>query len=330
MPSISVIVPVYKVEPYLRRCTDSILAQTFEDFDLILVDDGSPDSCGEICEEYAKADSRVHVIHQENGGLSAARNSGIDWTFANSDSQWLAFVDSDDWLHPKFLETLYAAANETGSHLSVCGLYRTEGEGFPEKMDFSVESMTADDYYCSRKIHGGLTAVAWNKLYHKTLFDSMRYPVGKLHEDEFTTYQAVYQAGKVAVISAPLYAYFQNAAGIMQSKWNSRRLHVLEAFEHQIAFAQQNGNSRLLRKAVGLYIFSIHDHLGKAPREYHGVLRKKLRAGLSLGRKCGAFPMCWEKLWAYEEAYPLKPLWWLLFRGKALAERITGKEEKDE
>ena len=188
MPSISVIVPVYKVEPYLRRCADSILAQTFEDFDLILVDDGSPDRCGEICEEYAKNDSRVHVIHQQNGGLSAARNSGIDWAFANSDSQWLAFVDSDDWVHPKFLETLYAAVRETGSLISACGLYRTEGQGFSEIMDFSVHSMTADDYYCSREIHGGLTAVAWNKLYHKSLFEALRYPHGKLHEDEYTTY----------------------------------------------------------------------------------------------------------------------------------------------
>ena len=330
MPNISVIVPVYKVEPYLQRCVDSILKQTMQDFELVLVDDGSPDRCGEICEEYAEFDSRIHVIHQQNGGLSAARNSGIDWAFANSASQWLAFVDSDDWVHPKFLETLYAAANGTDSQISVCGLYRTEGQGFPEELDLSFQSMTADDYYCSQEIHGGLTAVAWNKLYRKSLFESLRYPNGKLHEDEFTTYQAVYQAGKVAVINAPLYAYFQNAAGIMQSQWNPKRLHVLEAFAQQIAFAQKNNNLRLLRKAVGQYIFSIHDHLGKAPREYQKMLRKKLRSGLSLGRECGVFPMHWEKLWAYEEAYPVKPLWWLLFKGKSLAERIAGKEEKHE
>ena len=103
MPIISVIVSVYKVEPYIRQCVDSILAQTFTDFELILVDDGSPDNCGAICDEYAAQDCRVRVIHQENGGLSAARNAGIDWAFANSDSQWLAFVDSDDWVHPDYL-----------------------------------------------------------------------------------------------------------------------------------------------------------------------------------------------------------------------------------
>ena len=89
MPTISVIVPVYKVEPYLNRCVDSILRQTYQDFELILVDDGSPDRCGEICDEYARQDGRVHVIHKENGGLSDARNAGIDWVEANSDSQWL-------------------------------------------------------------------------------------------------------------------------------------------------------------------------------------------------------------------------------------------------
>ena len=112
MPQISVIVPVYKVEPYLRRCVDSILAQTFTDFELILVDDGSPDNSGAICDEYAQKDARVHVIHQENGGLSAARNAGIDWVFAHSDSQWLTFVDSDDWVHPEYLERLYHAVLE--------------------------------------------------------------------------------------------------------------------------------------------------------------------------------------------------------------------------
>ena len=103
MPSVSVIVPVYDVEKTIRRCVDSILAQTYTDYELILVDDGSPDACGAICDEYAVKDSRVHVIHQENGGLSAARNAGIDWAFANTESQYLTFIDSDDWVHPLYL-----------------------------------------------------------------------------------------------------------------------------------------------------------------------------------------------------------------------------------
>ena len=127
MPTISVIVPVYKVEPYLNRCVDSILRQTYQDFELILVDDGSPDRCGEICGEYARQDGRVHVIHKENGGLSDARNAGIDWVEANSDSQWLIFADSDDWVHPELLARLLDAATAFDLKISVCGYQETEG-----------------------------------------------------------------------------------------------------------------------------------------------------------------------------------------------------------
>lgn len=109
MGVISIIVPVYKVEKYLKRCVDSILEQTFRDFELILVDDGSPDQCGRICETYAEKDGRTIALHRENGGLSAARNTGLDWMFANSESSYVTFIDSDDWIHPLYLETLLGA-----------------------------------------------------------------------------------------------------------------------------------------------------------------------------------------------------------------------------
>ena len=132
MPTISVIVPVYKVEPYLNRCVDSILRQTYQDFELILVDDGSPDRCGEICDEYARQDSRVHVIHKENGGLSDARNAGIDWVEANSDSQWLIFADSDDWVHPELLARLLDA--EAVLHGAFCRRHRCMGEALQQEL----------------------------------------------------------------------------------------------------------------------------------------------------------------------------------------------------
>ena len=313
IPVVSVIVPVYKVEPYLRRCVDSIQNQSYRDFELILVDDGSPDNCGAICDEYAGKDSRIHVIHQENGGLSAARNTGIDWVMSKSHSHWLVFVDSDDWVHPQYLQQLYTAAEQTLCKMSVCGFLRTEGQALPEDADCSVAALSADDYYCG-KYHEGVTAVAWNKLYHRSLFKTLRYPIGKLHEDEFTTYRAVYQAGKVAVISAQLYAYYQNPEGIMRSEWNPRRMHVLEAFEQQIAFAREQGNDRLLEKIVYQYIYGIYDQLGKAAVVYHKELRRKLRKALEMGKECGCFPRTWQNSWAYEAAYPCKPFWWLLSR----------------
>lgn len=325
MAKISVIVPVYKVEAYLHRCVDSILSQSFSDFELILVDDGSPDRCGDLCEAYAAMDPRVHVIHRENGGLSAARNSGIDWVFANSESQWLAFVDSDDWVHPEYLRLLWKAVNETGCKVSACGFFRTAGEDFPELRGEDDLTLSADEYYCEDKARHGVAAVAWNKLYHRSLFEHTRYPVGKLHEDEFTTYKLIYAAETVAAVREDLYAYFQNAQGIMLSKWKPARLHILEAFLQQMDYAREHGLERFYRKAVGHYIHSIHEQLAVAEKEYHPQLRKDYRQALKLGRQCGVFPIIWKNLWAYEEAYPVKLFWWPLFKGKAVIDRITGK-----
>ena len=312
MPEISVIVPVYKVENFIHRCVDSILCQTFRDFELILVDDGSPDSCGAICEAYAAQDPRIYVIHQKNGGLSAARNTGIDYAMTTG-SHWLAFVDSDDWVLPEYLETLYRTAEETLCKISACGFFRTDGAPFEGELDFSVQRMSANDYYCGQT-HEGLTAVAWNKLYHKSLFKKLRYPIGKLHEDEFTTYLAIYQAGNIGITPATLYAYYQNPEGIMRSEWSPRRMHVLEAFENQMDFAEKQENSRLLCKIVEQYIYSVYEHLNKAGIIYHKELRKKLRAALKRGKACGCFGGPDQNLWAYEAAYPCKPYWWLRFK----------------
>ncbi len=317
MPSISVIVPVYKVESYLRRCVDSILNQTFQDYELILVDDGSPDSCGAICEEYAEKYPHIHVIHQENGGLSAARNTGIDWAFAHSDSKYLAFVDSDDWVSPDYLDMLYRAVQDTGCLISACGLMKTAGEDLPVGQAYTAEAMPADAYYCSQTVHDGITAVAWNKLYAKELFASLRYPHGKLHEDEFTTYRLVYAAGSVAVIPAALYAYFQNAAGIMQSQWSPKRMHVLEAVEQQIQFAREKSLPTLLDKAVEQYVFNTARQIPQAEEAYRKTLRKKLRWGLAQSRERKLFHKDWDVTWMYELAYPVKPMWWLVFKIKA-------------
>lgn len=310
MATISVIVPVYKVEPYISRCVDSLLAQSYGDFDLILVDDGSPDRCGALCEAYARRDHRIHVLHRENGGLSAARNTGIDWAMENSDAPWLAFVDSDDWVHPDYLGALYAAVTKSGCLLAACGVFPTAGEALPEGEDASFTVLSPDDYYCG-DWHGGLIAVAWNKLYHRQLFRTLRYPQGKLHEDQFTTYRAVYQAGAVAVIPARLYAYYQNSQGIMAAPWNPGRLDALEAFRQQLAFARETGNDRLLAAVTEAYIYAAFGQLSQADRPYRGQLRRALRQGLALGRECGCFPGSAATLWAYEAAYPVKPLWWL-------------------
>ena len=242
MPQISVIVPVYKVEPYLRRCVDSILSQTFTDFELILVDDGSPDNCGAICDEYAATDPRVHVIHQPNGGLSAARNAGIDWAFANSDSEWLAFVDSDDWVHPQYLELLYKAVRETGVKISMCECQVVHNSKAIPPVFHTTELLDWETMLIEHSWHA---IVAWNKLYAKELFQAYRYPIGKIYEDEFLTHKLLFHAQIIAYFSDELYYYFHNKDGIMNQAFNLKHLDALEALEEKIAFSRHYGSKKL-------------------------------------------------------------------------------------
>ncbi|MBR2317955.1 MAG: glycosyltransferase family 2 protein, partial [Spirochaetales bacterium] len=191
MPKISVIVPVYNVESYLKRCVDSILGQTYSDFELILVDDGSPDNCPQICNEYAEKDSRIRVIHQLNGGLSAARNAGIDWVFQNSDSEWFSFIDSDDYVHPRYLEVLLNAAESTGCDVSIGSYIEFSGDSVKSENEIAVpKKYKPEDFYVQYSVE---TTIACGKLYRRRYFETIRYPVGKIHEDEFTTYKILFQ-----------------------------------------------------------------------------------------------------------------------------------------
>ncbi len=242
MSEISVIVPVYRVEKYIRRCVDSILSQTFTDFELILVDDGSPDRCGEICDEYAKNDSRITVNHQTNGGLSAARNAGIDHVLESSTSKWITFIDSDDWVHPEYLERLYDAVKSNGMEIAVCELYRTEQDNMAySSCSNQVQFLKPECMYVEKSV---VFAVACAKLYRKELFQNIRYPLGKIHEDEFVTYRVMFGQEKVAYLTDQLYYYFVNPMGITSQKWDFRKLAIPEALTEQLDFFRQNGFKR--------------------------------------------------------------------------------------
>lgn len=308
MPEISVIVPVYKVEPYLRRCVDSILGQTFTDFEVILVDDGSPDACPAICDEYAGKDERVRVIHQENGGLSAARNAGLDWVFSNSDSRWISFVDSDDWVHPRFLEYLHRAVIENNTPISVCNFQKTK-QYFNRLENISYSSTV--HYGLNFFVENGIIGtVAWNKLYRKELFFSRRYPIGKLHEDEFLTYLLLYDANNIAYISLKLYYYYSNPTGIMNSAYTISRLDAVEAIELQYKFiselGQDNSKNIMLKRLVDAYTNHIHkldECKDKNAQEMQSKLRIKLRKVFPLYRKIYTVSVQ-KNAWYYEAAYP--------------------------
>lgn len=251
MPLISVIVPVYKVEPYLHRCVDSILAQTFTDFELILVDDGSPDNCPAICDEYAAKDSRIHVIHQKNGGLSAARNTGVD----AASGAYLFFMDSDDVIHPDTLRILYECIEKTGAEISVGEFTRFSEENsitflpWDENYTVLTNLEALDSFFDGRESLHSLVSVCC-KLIRRDLFDGIRFPVGRLFEDEFTTYKLYYHAAKTVFCGDTLYYYFVNDNGITRNLTMDKRFDEYDAQWERIKFFQEYGLDTLLGKAA--------------------------------------------------------------------------------
>lgn len=254
MPLISVIVPVYKVEPYLHRCVDSILNQTFTDFELILVDDGSPDNCGAICDEYAAKDGRVRVIHQKNGGLSAARNAGIDWVFANSDSSYFSFIDSDDWVHERYLELLFRASERYHVMISQCCRQETSGDTEPLPVSDKMLCVSPEEQY----IHW-YSAFAWGKLYQRECFHSTRYPEGILYEDVSIWYKILFSLDSIAIVDEALYYYYQRPDSIMNSNWTPAKLAQINAWEDQLRFAIHHG-SKLVLQAVLKRLCWVYKH----------------------------------------------------------------------
>ncbi len=264
MPKISVIVPVYKVEDFLPRCVDSILNQTFRDFELLLVDDGSPDNCPAICEDYARRDPRIRVIHQKNQGLSAARNSGIDWVFAHSDSQWLSFIDSDDWIHPKFLETMYHGAIELKLPIASCGWQRFEVDSTEiHSDDFSVRAISPVEDYKNRGNDYDVDSYAWRFLYKRELFHEIRYPLGKHWEDLFTTYRLLFQCEAVAHTDAVLYYYFARPDSIARAPWNPKKLNMVEALLENLYFFENSPWPELYQRIIRCCLVTITRHLDR-------------------------------------------------------------------
>lgn len=309
MPLISIIVPVYNVEPYLPRCINSILSQSFGDFELILVNDGSSDGSGAICEEYARKDSRIHVIHQANAGPSVARNTALDWVFANSDSQWLTCIDSDDWVHPEYLATLYQAVLDTKLPISSCGYIKTNGEESSiDPHSLTADFLNAEDFFVKRNVNA---IVVWGKLYRREFFRNIRYPAGKIHEDESITYKLLFSIGTVAYVDAPLYSYYQNPKSIMGSPWSPKRLDMLPAIYGRLSFFRRNHYE-------GAYLFQTEQllrismlYLQRISEGCHPDIQKKhkrfalryYRKALSLCRKTGQFPFH-KYFYLYETAYP--------------------------
>ena len=259
-PLISVIVPVYGVEAYLPKCLDSLLAQTWQELEVIVVDDGSPDNSWDIMQEYARRDSRVRLIRQKNGGLSAARNAGVE----AARGEWIGFLDSDDYVAPEMYERLYRAAVEQGAQMAVCSFaYVTPGGKLIPRTSPITKNEVLSGIQMMERLAGPQNwyyITAWNRLYQRKLFDTVRFPVGKLHEDEYTAHLFYWQCERVAIVKEAMYYYVQQDGSIMHTESVRKRVDgaagMLEradfALEHELcslAFASCNG-------ALGRIVFA--------------------------------------------------------------------------
>ena len=314
MPLISVIVPVYKVEPYLSRCVDSILSQTFTDFELILIDDGSPDSCGKICDEYAQKDTRVVVIHKENGGLSSARNAGIDWAFEYSNSNWLTFIDSDDWIHSQYLELLLATATTHKTDISVCEYEETSSfSKFMNADSYSQQKLTPENLFTDKNV---TATIACCKLYKKDCFKDIRYPIGRLHEDEFTTYKILFKKPDLSYLSEKLYFYYTNPDSIVRGEWSPKRLDAITAHEEQIVYFRKNGYINALKKVERILLWYIVSQIEITEKSdtyntFSPELKKKLKTCVKDFKKDLNLSIKTDS-GIYEKAYPiLTKLYWI-------------------
>ena len=248
---ISIIVAVYNIENYLSRCVDSILAQTYSDLQVILVDDGSTDDSGTTCDEYAKKDSRIEIIHKKNGGLSDARNAGID----KADGDYIGFVDGDDWIEPFMYEKMLGACLENNAEIAICRYNQIGGHPDWEEPDGKILSLTSEEamnlYLCGNKQHVIYNSV-WSKLFKRNTIEGLQFVVGRNSEDILYTTQAFCNAERFVYLDIPCYNYVcDREDSIMNEKASRRRIDdEIPFWRMQIKYLQEQGRAADAEKAA--------------------------------------------------------------------------------
>lgn len=248
---ISVIVPIYNVEKYLDRCVDSIINQTYKNLEIVLVDDGSLDNCPKMCDDYAEKDSRIKVVHKENGGLSDARNAGMKV----ATGEYVSFIDSDDYVSLDFYETLLDTIVDNNSDIVECGVVKFYEDNSFDKYsdDLKVTNYDTLDGLEGLINENPFKQHVWNKLYKSSIALDIPYEVGKLNEDEFWTYQIFGKAKKVTRIYKTMYYYFQRGSSIMGKGYNIKRLDALEGKMNRQAYIEKNFPTLTTKAKVDLY-----------------------------------------------------------------------------
>lgn len=256
---ISIIVPIYNVEKYLNRCIESIVNQTYQNLEIILVDDGSPDQCPEICDQWALKDSRIKVVHKENGGLSDARNKGME--IASGD--YIGFIDSDDWIKETMYELMLTFMKNNACDIVECDVSYVNEVG--EKKSNSIKRCnkiyTRNEALKAVINADGLKSVVWNKLYKSEVLKPLTFKNGKLNEDEFFTFYVIDMCNYIGYISEALYYYLQRNSSIM-GKYSLKRLDAIEAFDERLEYMKKYHKELVLDAKLVLYMNCLyHYHL---------------------------------------------------------------------
>lgn len=257
-PLISVIVPIYNVKEYFDRCVESIVNQTYKNIEIILVDDGSPDNCPQMCNEWAEKDTRINVIHKENGGLSDARNAGLKI----ATGEIVSFIDSDDWIELDMFEKMLNRMIEDDSDIVSCGVKWVEEDGNVIR-DVTVSNDEVLDMQSAMKEllnDGKLKQHVWNKIYKFDLIKDVPFEKGKYHEDVFWSYQIVGRAKKVSVVKESFYNYVQRSNSIMGEGFSAKRLDALDANRQRCEYMKEHF-PELYDKSLYVYIGSCHYQL---------------------------------------------------------------------
>ena len=270
MVLISVIVPIYGVEKYLNKCVDSIVNQTYQNLEIILVDDGSKDNCGAICDQWLTKDNRIKVIHKENGGLSDARNAGLQV----ASGEYISFIDSDDYIEPTFLEILYTKLQEECADIAECGTRYVDEFGKELKIRKSQDGVFATLDALKLIIEeNGLYQTVWNKLYRREMIEGFTFAKGRYNEDEFWTYKVFDRAKKIVSVENALYNYLQRGSSIIGVGYNIRRLDGLEALQERKDYLSKHEELRnLLYQNFSLACLW---HLQSVMRTFKGEQRKQ-------------------------------------------------------
>ena len=284
---ISVIVPVYNVQYFLDDCVKSIVEQSYDNLEIVLVDDGSTDSSREKCDKWGLADSRIRVIHQKNAGLSGARNTGI--SIAKGD--YIAFIDSDDYIHRDYVKSMYEACLDNNVQLCVCGILETiddvdTASPYEGKVELVNQEQLFDQLYTIRNVE---TVSAANKLYAIELFDDIRYPVGRRHEDEATIHYIIEKVSTAAWIGFPMYYYRQTPNSITRQTYNIKMLDELWSKEVRLDFFKSRHLDDLYQKALYVYcsriIFHVQHLFNSDNDEYYDAALSYMKKYLSSYRE---------------------------------------------